>query len=181
MRRFFLILCLVLLTAGCSAKSDASLRMETYQTYYKIVENNTHTIPSSMYYTVSGEMTTLEDGSHRYYVIVDEPQIAMYDCVIFVVENNTLYSEAKTMMPCYGIFENKVSMVPGQVNREGGFVKGISVSGECAEDSLTLQIMVEWKDRTRQNTYREFLTYTLNKSGFTPVSVYTADPERGNV
>jgi hypothetical protein len=92
----------------------------------------------------------------------------MYDCVVFIVENNILYSEAVKMMPCMGIFDDKVSMVPNQVNKEAGYVKGISVSGSCSEESVYLHILVEWKDRNRKDTYREFHSYLMSPAGFVP-------------
>ena len=98
MRKFFLILSLLVCIAGCGTKKDNSLKMETYETYYRIVEEDTHPTGPSMYYTLSGEMTTLADGSHRYYVIVDEPKIAMYDCVVFIVENDILFFDSKLYM-----------------------------------------------------------------------------------
>ena len=168
MRKFFLILSLVLMACGCGTRHDSTLKMETYETYYRIVQENTHLSGTSMYYSLSGEMITLPDGSHRYYVIVDQPQIAMYDCVVFIVENDILYSEAVKMMPCMGVFDEKVSMVPNQVNREAGYVKGISVSGECSDESVHLHILVEWKDKNRKDTFREFQSYIMSTSGFTP-------------
>ena len=168
MRKLFLILSLVLTVCGCGTRQNSTLKMETYETYYRMVEENTHLSGPSMYYALSGEMITLPDGSHRYYVIVDQPQIAMYDCVVFIVENNILYSEAVKMMPCMGIFDDKVSMVPNQVNKEAGYVKGISVSGSCSEESVYLHILVEWKDRNRKDTYREFHSYLMSPAGFVP-------------
>ena len=54
------------------------------------------------------------------------------------------------MVPSFGIFEDRVSLVPGQVNYEAGFAKGISISGESDEDHIDLLILVRWKNSSDQ-------------------------------
>jgi hypothetical protein len=99
----------------------------------------------------------------------------MYDIVIMTVEDERPYQEAVKMMPSSGIFDAASSMIPNQINSKAGFVKGLIVSGECAEDSIVLSFMVEWKDKSRKNTTREFLRFTLNMDGIAPAAEPAAE------
>ena len=153
-----------LLLSACGKKgSDGDVTR--YETYYRAVTENTKFTTESENYTVSAEMTQWDDGTYRYYVIFDEPRISMYDIVIMAVEDNRPYEEAVKMMPSSGIFDATSSMIPNQVNSKAGFVKGLIISGECDEEPVELDIMVEWKDRSGKNATREFLSMELGMDG----------------
>lgn len=164
-----ILLCAMLLLSGCSsAKADEEAKQTAYAGYYKAIQDTAKFQGSSLYYTISCEMSQLPDSTYRYYVIVDNAQIAMYDVIVMAVEDNTAYEDAGKMMPSIGIFDDtEYSMIPNQINSEKGFVKGMTISGECAQDSVLLKIMVEWKDKTMKNTSREFLSFELTMDGFT--------------
>lgn len=152
-RMLLKILCASLL-AGCSLQSDVDeqyeSRIDTYQTYYTEVLGNGHYEEESEYFSLSYEMTEVEGDGYRYYVILDEPVIAMYNVMMIAVENNIPFEECDKMVPSFGIFEDRVSLVPGQVNYEAGFAKGISISGESDEDHIDLLILVRWKNSSDQ-------------------------------
>lgn len=153
----------VFLGACTPAKTGGDV--SRYETYYRAIEENTKFLETSEYYTVSAEMTQWDDGTYRYYVIFDEPKTSMYDIVIMAVEDNRPYEEAIKMMPSSGIFDATSSMIPNQVNSKAGFVKGLIISGECEEDTVELDMMVEWKDRTGKNITREFISFSLGMEG----------------
>lgn len=163
------LLSAALVFGGCgSAKTGGDV--SRYETYYKAIEENTKFAQASEFYSISAEMTEWDDGTHRYYVIFDEPKISMYDIVIMAVEDNRPYEEAIKMMPSSGIFDATSSMIPNQVNSKAGFVKGLIISGECEEDTVELDMMVEWKDRTGKNVTREFISFSLGMDGIIPES-----------
>jgi hypothetical protein len=60
-----------------------------------------------------------------------------------------------------GIFDEPKSMIPGQVDTENGFVKGIALSGESTESTINLKVLVQWTDKTKNTRNREFLKYAL--------------------
>lgn len=147
-----------LLLCGCTRNSKDNLNqagIETYETYYTEVISNGHYTETSQYFTLSYEMIRVEDGSYRYYIILDYPKIAMYNVMMIAVENGVSYQECETMVPSFGIFEDRVSLVPGQVNYEEGYVKGISISGQSDKDTMDLLILVRWKssDGTQMSAY----------------------------
>lgn len=164
-----LILVFVLFLFGCSEKAtsiDTNERYEEYQTYYEILMANRKFDESTSHFDIALEMSQIPDGTYRYAIVVDNAQIAMYDVVMIAIEDNTKYKDATKMMPSLGIFESTSNLIPGQVNVEQGYAKGLAMSGECDKDNVDLQILVQYKNAKRTKTTREFFSYHLNTEGY---------------
>lgn len=183
MRRFMitLTLCAVLLT-GCHRQSSEDAYMVNYEAYCRSLAEATRFVPMSRYYSISGAMSALPDGTYRYYVFVDEPKVAMTDIVVLAIENGMEYASSSRMMPSSGIFGAPFSMIPYQVNKESGYVKGIMLNGECQNDHVDLHVLVEWKDRSRKVVSREFLELSLNaeEDEYVPEETEAQDTESGD-
>ena len=160
----------LLLVSGCSANKtnteDTSSLMDEYETYYVEVQSNGHYAETSKNFDLSLEMTRVEDGTYRYYVILDNPKTAMYNVMMIACENDLPYEDAAKMVPSFGIFEDRVSLVPGQVNTEDGYVKGISISGETDESEVSLKLLVRWKDTDGKNR-SEYIKTSVSYQGET--------------
>lgn len=168
MRRLMIALTLcAALISGCHRQSEEDTYRVNYEAYCRSLAEATNLAPMSKYYSISGAMSEMPDGTYRYYVFVDNPRIAMTDIVVLAVESGMEYSASGKMMPSSGIFGTPFSMIPNQVNKANGFVKGVMLNGECAQDNVSLRVLVEWKDRSRKNTTREFIELSLS---------YEADP-----
>jgi len=169
MKRISVILVVLLLgLIGCSneKKENDTSEESSYATYYKVIEDNDKFITASDYYTLSAEMTALEDGTYRYYIFLDEPQVAMYDVKMMAVINHISYSEANIMMPTIGIFDTQsYHLVPYQSNNEAGYMKGLILSGESDQAENDVQLLVEWYDVNHQKSNREFLSFQINLDG----------------
>ncbi len=188
MRR--LLICLfsfALILSGCVIRrNDSETAAQTaYKGYYKAIEDNERFIGRSLYYTISAQMSNMPDGTHRYYVFLDNAQVSMYDVTMMAVENDIPYEDSKKMMPSVGIFDSKdYSLIPYQANADAGFVKGLVLGGECEEKEVRLKLMVEWKDRNREKVTREYISMVLTTDGFVypsellvePVPESTAEP-----
>ncbi|NCB32836.1 MAG: hypothetical protein EOM64_02965 [Erysipelotrichia bacterium] len=176
----------LLMLSGCTASiNGVSPAMTSYQGYYTAVEDNDKFIESSLYYHLSSEMSEMPDGTHRYYIFLDQPQIAMYDVMMLAVENDTPYDEADKMMPSIGILDNAdYNLIPFQSYTENGYVKGLVISGECTDSNVKLKLLVEWKDKNQERTTREFFSFDLTMDGSVPQneteSGETADPGASN-
>ena len=170
------ILSLTMLS-GCAVIRQEDKSLQTYETYYHVVEENLNFLERSDNYTVSGNVSQMDDGSYRYYLFVDKPQVAMYDCIVFVVENNVYFTDATTMMPTLGIFDSPATLIPYQVNTEQHYYSGIALGGECDSDSIDIELMVEWKDRSKKDMNREFLSFTLTTDGFSTDDIKSVIPE----
>lgn len=158
----------LLLMAGCSKETvkteDSSSLMDEYETYYVEVQSNGHYESTSKNFDLSMEMTQVEDGTYRYYVILDNPKTAMYNVMMIACENDIPYDECDKMVPSFGIFEGRVSLIPGQVNKDDGYVKGISISGETDEAKVSLKLLVRWKDTDGKNR-SEYIETSLSFEG----------------
>ena len=168
MRKFPAIVLSMILLAGCSTKgAQTQSSITAYEGYYKSIEDNERFLDASDYYSISAEMTALSDGTYRYYIFLDDAQIAMYDVVMMAVESDTNYTENSSMMPSIGVFEkSEYSLIPYQSRTEKGYVKGLVISGESAVPEVDLKLLVEWRDKSKENLHREYLAFTLNESGY---------------
>lgn len=163
MKKALFLLCSLLLLAGCNKSTSqySEERLAMYASYYNAVLETSSFEEYSRYFDISYEVTE-NNGTYLYYVFVDNPRIAMYDVEMIVVEGMEDYSETD-MYPSFGIFDEvEYNMLPGQVNAEKGYVRGIVTSGDTDDISKTLYVMVTWKDLTRLNQSREFLEVHLN-------------------
>ena len=176
MRRFLMILAAaVFILSGCKAKNDSEkAALTAYEGYYRAVSENERFTDGSLYYDLNCEMSRMPDGTYRYYVFLDDAQVAMYDVVFMAVENDLSFDRSIKMMPSVGIFDQEeYSLIPYQSNSAAGFVKGLVIGGECNESEILLKILVEWKDKNREKTYREYVSYLVTPSGYShPSQLY---------
>ena len=155
---FAAVLAIFITCSGCLKKTnDAAAKNESYKTYYESAASGNSFLSSSDYYSVTATMAELPDGKYTYYIFIDDPQIALYSITAIAVENGVEYSDTNKIMPSSGIFDTKYSMIPNQVNKDAGYVKGIVLSGETDQPEVDLRLLIEWKDKTGKDTYREFL------------------------
>ena len=104
----FVLISYSLLLSGCTKKDDTTKALNAlYEGYYEAVSSSEYFITQSDYYTLAGEIVAVQDGTYRYSIILDNPQIAMYDEVILGVKNNNQYSESKKMMPTIDLCRDK--------------------------------------------------------------------------
>jgi hypothetical protein len=158
-------LAIVITCSGClKHTNETAVKNEAYKTYFETVTSNTSFIEKSDYYSVTTKMAVLPEGGYNYYIFIDDPQIAMYAVTAIAVENNIEYSDTGKMMPSSGIYDTKYTMIPNQINKSGGFVKGIVLSGQTDQAEIEIRLMVEWKDKTGQDTHREFLLLKASAS-----------------
>ena len=154
MKRVLIVLLVLLI--GC-ASNNKGVDLSAYKEYYQAIDNNSFFRDSSSNYSIDFEYTMVEYGSYRYYIIIDNPSFAMYDCTILIRENGITSDDQKKMMPCSGIFDTKYSLIPNQIDTANGYPKGIILGGEIDEIPFSLDILVEWWDNTQSNSSREFL------------------------
>ncbi len=162
MKKILLLLLVMILISGCSSfgfgddenvVSDEQFAL--YNSYYTSVLSNIEFLEGSDFYEIDVEVS--ESGSETiYYVFLDNPNVAMYDIEVIILENLNEFDVDK-MMPTFGVFDGSVyNMVPYQVDVDYGYVEGIVVSGSVEELTGPLYMMVTWKDYSKLETYREF-------------------------
>ena len=163
MYRYLLVIAIcICMLSGCAKKeAETNAAMELYESYYTEVLNTKNYLDSSDYFSISTEMTQLSDGTYRYYVIIDNPKTEMYHCRIFAVENDIAFADNDKMMPSLGVFDTDVSLVPNQVDKSKGLMKGLVISGESSEDHIKLKFVVEWRDQSNKQVVKQYIQKEL--------------------
>lgn len=147
----YLLICLIVLT-GCHENEDK--RVILYDEMINNLDNAGEFIEDSEYYSVTFESTFTSDGQ-RYYIVIDNPTVAMYDVSVLAFEEGI--DTDIEFAPNAGIFEGTINMIPNQINKDQGFVKGISISGLLKNSGSPIYCLVQWKDETRSQVYRDYL------------------------
>lgn len=159
MKKIILCITLLLVLCGCKKDTTEQANNEKYLDYCELIKEHDTFKDGSEYFDVSSDITKIDEG-YRYYIIIDNPKIAMYNIEAVAIEMDSDYT--KTMAANIGIFEeNKFSFVPNQANPDAGFVKGISISGISENNNPTLYMLVEWNDVGLNITNREFIKVTI--------------------
>ncbi len=167
MKRFIGLFLSVLLLCGCAGKDNGgeSAALTAYEGYYQSVLETAHFQEDSQYFDIEPDMIRLDDGTYRYYIVIDNVQIGMYNIKAMIVENDIPYEENDKMMPTLGVFENTVyHMIPYQSNQHGSYYKGVVLSGECDYPVISVKLMVEWTDRSRTVYNRQYFSFVLEYS-----------------
>ena len=161
MHKKILLICVILLTViGCNKVVETN-GYDKYEQYYKLVDQNTIFENDSEYFTTTVEITTLPSDEYRYYVFIDEPKTAMYNCVVLVRQDEKTFDLQDKMVPTMGIFDRQYNLVPNQVNTQEGYPKGLVVSGECDNpEELILDILVEWTNKEGSEVNQAFIKYS---------------------
>ncbi len=162
MKKLFLVLILIFSLSACSSDSGTSANDADVIRYYDMIElinSYSNFSTSSNYFDISGEISDI-DGGYRYYIFIDNARVTMYDIEAIAIEKGVDYSN--TMTANIGIFESdEYHMVPNQSDIDLGYVKGVSISGFTTTENPTLYVLVQWKNKNRDTTYREFFEIDL--------------------
>ncbi len=162
MKKLFLVLILIFSLSACSSNSGTSANDADVIRYYDMIElinSYSNFSTSSNYFDISGEISEI-DGGYRYYIFIDNARVTMYDIEAIAIEKGVDYSN--TMTANIGIFEsNEYHMIPNQSDINLGYVKGVSISGFTTTENPTLYVLVQWKNKNRDTTYREFFEIDL--------------------
>lgn len=158
MKKIVIILILLLLV-GCSNNSlvDEESARDKYFTYYQSILDAKELLSDSDYFDISAVVNADENDEYHYSVIVDNPQIAMYNIeVMAVVDDGSLSINRETVMPTSGILDDSYNMIPYQVSLVNNYAEGIVLDGTIDTDSVKLIVLVMWKNSDLSVTNRQF-------------------------
>ena len=77
------------------------------------------------------------------------------------MENDIAFADNDKMMPSLGIFDTDVSLVPNQVDKSKGLMKGLVISGESSKDHVNLKFVVEWRDQANKQVVKQYIQKEL--------------------
>lgn len=157
MRKSLLALVLLLLVSGCSSSKRVN-DQEKYKKYNAAIEqilNNNGAVSSEIPFNYAVTISKVEeDNTYEYAVILDQPQVAMYDIEAIAIDISQV--DSGVIFPSAGIVDSADSMVPFQVDAQQGFPKGIVLNGISQSPTFTLHLMVSWKDYAKLNQFSAF-------------------------
>ena len=113
------------------------------------------------YFDLSIEKYELS-SQYRYDLIIDNPQVAMYEVFVVVVESNQDFETLVNLSPSIGVFDSTVNLVPNQINIDKGFPRGILLSGISTTETIQLKVMVSWKDYYKIKQVREYFIVDID-------------------
>lgn len=153
-----ILMVFLLMISLCACKGEGVIdkgQQEKYMDVISQLQEREEFNDGSEFFDITFDSSKIEDA-YRFYVIIDNVKVAMYDVVAVAVEKGVDYSN--NMAANIGIFEeNEYSLIPNQYNADKGFMKGISISGISTKASPVLYLLVEWHNKDRSFTYREYI------------------------
>ncbi len=158
---FVLFLCFIMMSGCTNATQQEKLKFEAYKTLYTDLLNAKDLKTSSTHFYIGQSVTDLGNQTYRYDVIIDRPQVAMYDVEILLIHDDGSLVISESMMPSIGIFEDKTYyMIPNQINKPANYVQGFALNGISKMRPIHLKMVVSWKDALTK-VYKEYFDFTL--------------------
>ena len=160
MKRLLAIFLCLLLISGCSQNDDHTMDERYFDMLALLESEQNYQTPVN--YAVSVELSATDDGNYRYYVIIDEPKIAMYEIQAMAIVEGDDYSQ--TMAANVGIFEGvSYAMIPNQTNVDAGYVGGLSISGLTDHAPCRVLVMVRYRlEGDHESVIREYYSFDVN-------------------
>lgn len=150
----------VLFGCGTSASNDR-VYMEKYETYYQAILDNADFYNKSKYFNIEVVLNIIDEG-YRYDVILDNPQVAMYNIeALAIVDDGSVSIDQTVAMPSSGIFDEPYHLIPYQVNVSGRYVKGIVLDGVITSAKALIKVIVIWQNEAKTKSYKEFFSINV--------------------
>lgn len=151
-----IIILILLIVCGCTILNRNEEEQESRYTYLvDMLREHGNYSDSSAYFDIDAEMAKINDG-YRYYIIIDNPKLAMYDIEVIAIEPGVDYKSR--MAANIGIFEEtQYHMIPNQSNAREGYVKGLVASGVSDNPEAVLHVFVQFKNFDYSIVYTEYI------------------------
>lgn len=151
--------------SGCANTKTKISNEEKYKNYTAAIEaviNNKGVVSTTIPFTYQTTIVPFDENGveYHYSLIIDEPQVAMYDIEVIAVDLNRL--DAKEIFPSAGIVDESDSMIPYQVNAQKGYPRGIILEGISPSAEFTMEVMVTWRDYSKLNVYHAYFPVTFS-------------------
>ena len=159
MKKLITILLVLFILCGCQLNKQTNDKDENYLNLIDTLKDRSVFASESDSFDIELQVAKTNDA-YRFYVIIDNPNYAMYGVEAIAVEKGVDYS--LNMAANVGVFEDiEYNMVPGQANPDKGYVTGLSISGVTASSTPTIHVLVQWYSK-KQEVHQEFIELTGN-------------------
>ncbi|MDO4500707.1 MAG: hypothetical protein Q4B60_05460 [Erysipelotrichaceae bacterium] len=161
MKKILISILILFGLVGCkSNKTIDNFKRDKYNSMISLLNEHLEYKDASEFFDVSVDITPIEEG-YRFYIVIDNAKVAMYDVEAIAIEKDVDYTN--TMAANIGIFEDSdYSLIPNQVNVDGGYVKGLSISGITVNPNSNYYLLVQWHNKDLSITSREFIKLNIS-------------------
>lgn len=157
--RIIIVMTMLLMLSACSKSSERNDQFFTkYESAYETLASHEKLENSSDYFNLEVVTNKIEDGNFRVDLILDNPQVAMYNVEMLVELNPTGLTQYDEVLPSLGIVDDlKYNLIPNQVNIDNGFYEGLILSGISDQSKGTLKLSVSWSNYASTKQFEEFI------------------------
>lgn len=158
--KYTLILMMVLLLTGCTKENSRDeVLLNKYETAYNELVENDKFMSNSEYYNLEVVVSEIENNNYRIDVILDQPNVAMYNVQMIMEVNSQGIEQYQEMIPSLGIVDDtQYNLIPNQVNKENNFYAGLILSAITDKPLGDVKIMISWSDYAGTKDFEEFIS-----------------------
>ena len=145
MKKIFWIITLVFLLSGCSKElTKEEIIYNDYVDKLKQEEKSEDNLPFDLEIFVD----KIIEKEVMYRVIIDNPKVSLRNIEALVIHDK--YTE--DVFPSTGIFESKLSLIPGVINKTSNYVEGIILAGYIPYEgdinnlNATFKVLFKYED-----------------------------------
>lgn len=161
-----LIIVLLFILVGCNKESSREeILLKKYETAYSELVSNNKFEEKSEFFKLEVVTQKLSVGGYRVDVIMDEPQVAMYNIQLLMELDSKGIEQFETINPSLGIVDDtEYNMIPNQVNEINSFYEGLILSSISEHEEGSLKMMITWTNYANTKRFVEFieLPYSTN-------------------
>ena len=145
MKKIFWIITLVFLLSGCTKElTKEEIIYNDYVDKLKQEEKSEDNLPFDLEIFVD----KIIEKEVMYRVIIDNPKVSLRNIEALVIHDK--YTE--DVYPSTGIFESKLSLIPGVINKTSNYVEGIILAGYIPYEgdinnlNVTFKVLFKYED-----------------------------------
>lgn len=144
MKKILLII-MILLMSGCSKDlTNEEIIYNDYVKELKIENSSVDNLP----FDLSIYLDKIIEKEVMYRVIIDNPKVSLRNIETLVIHDK--YTE--DIFPSSGIFDEKLSLIPGVINKSSNYVEGIILigyipyEGDVESLNVTFKLLFKYED-----------------------------------
>lgn len=145
MKKILLIIALLFTLTGCTNKlTKEEMLYNDYVTELKTITNYETNLPFDLDIYIDKIIET----EVMYRVIIDNPKVSLRNIEALIIHDK----HTEDIFPSSGIFEDKLSLIPGVINKTSNYVEGIILAGyipyegELKNLNANFKLMFKYED-----------------------------------
>ena len=117
----FGIICILML---CGCTKEESIELKKYKEYVNTLKQ-TEKVNNDLPFNVNVYVDKIIETEVMYRVIIDNPKIPLRNIETLIVHDK----HTEDIFPSSGIFDDKLNLIPGVINKSSNYVEGIILVG----------------------------------------------------